>query len=443
MSRGGSHYGAHGGHPTGQLRQALEIVGAAAVAGEGIGGPMPRALEQQHQGDPFLGSQLGEPVALGRVSQPDGAPQHGEVLGAHEDWTAIDPTEPGDQGIGRGFRPFRAPEPPHQGSQLDEGVAIQQAAHAFAGAALAAFPPELSLRRVAKRSGGIQAPREVVEPGLPAGLAVAAGVARTCHRGAVFGARMGVADYNGAAAEGAACVPVQAGRRLADANAGHGGLCDMRRALVSFVLLIGLGVAAYASYRLVHARIEVEVYRNRLADLRRDYEGLRGEYNQAVRKTAVTELVVQDGALSVVIRTAAGDLEILETAFDPSLEIYVDFVVLDGRLWIRRVFDANTPPGEGLVVDPALVEVNWDSEAATLGKAAYRKLGDGRWVVTVTGEGALGLARREGEDPVELSPPPPIRDFMPVNAEIDHTLRDLSAAEIARALARQLAISGD
>jgi hypothetical protein len=216
----------------------------------------------------------------------------------------------------------------------------------------------------------------------------------------------------------------------------------MKRALVSFVLVMGLGVAAFTSYRLVRARIEVEVYRNRLVDLRRDYEGLRGEYNRAVRKTAVTELVVQDGTLSVSIRTAAGELETLETPYDPSLEIYVDYVVLDGRLWIRRVFDANTPPGEGLVVDPALVEVNWDSEAATHGKAAYRQLDDGRWVVTVTGDGALGLARRQGNAPVELSPPPAIRSFDPVDAEIDHTLRDLSAREIARALARQLAIPG-
>ena len=49
-----------------------------------------------------------------------------------------------------------------------------------------------------------------------------------------------------------------------------------------------------------------EVYRERLAAVASDYEELRGRFNEAVRRTAVTELVVENGALSVAIRNAGG-----------------------------------------------------------------------------------------------------------------------------------------
>jgi len=35
------------------------------------------------------------------------------------------------------------------------------------------------------------------------------------------------------------------------------------------------------------------------------------------------------------------------TACRPDREVYADYVVLDGRLWIRRVFDAATAPEAG------------------------------------------------------------------------------------------------
>jgi hypothetical protein len=118
----------------------------------------------------------------------------------------------------------------------------------------------------------------------------------------------------------------------------------------------------------------------------------------------VTELVVEDGRLSVAIRDAGGAIRTIETPFDPSREIYVDFVVLDGRLWIRRVFDDRTPPEQGVLVDPALAEIDWSEERAAYGKATYRALGPGRWIVSVTGDGSLGLARSRDDAPSELRP---------------------------------------
>ena len=72
---------------------------------------------------------------------------------------------------------------------------------------------------------------------------------------------------------------------------------------------------------------------------------------------------------------------------------------------IRRVFDAKTPPEKGLIIDPAMANVSWkDQPEPAVGKAVYRSLSDGRWVVTVTGEGALGLVKAEGSPELVVGP---------------------------------------
>ena len=105
---------------------------------------------------------------------------------------------------------------------------------------------------------------------------------------------------------------------------------------LGLVLLAGFSLAGLATLRLANARLEANVYRVRLAALRDDFMLLRGRYESLIRETAVTELVVEDGALAVSIRTAEGELRRIETPYDPTAEIYVDYVVIDGRLWIRR-----------------------------------------------------------------------------------------------------------
>src|SRR5262249_20783722 len=129
--------------------------------------------------------------------------------------------------------------------------------------------------------------------------------------------------------------------------------------------------------------------------------------------------------LSVAIRDAAGAARVIETPFDPSHEIYVDYAVLDGRLWIRRVFDDRTPPGEGVLVDPQLAQVDWDARGGAYGKATYRSLGPGRWVVSVSGDGSLGLVRVPDGEPTELAPPPPVRSYEPVEDARHDALREL------------------
>jgi hypothetical protein len=216
----------------------------------------------------------------------------------------------------------------------------------------------------------------------------------------------------------------------------------MARTFWLAVFATPLGLAGVAGYGLLRVGLEADVYRERLEQTSRDYAALREQYDQAIRRTAVTELVVDGDRLSVAIRDATGAARVIETPFDPSHEIYVDYAVLDGRLWIRRVFDDRTPPGEGVLVDPGLAHVDWDARGDAYGKATYRSLGPGRWVVSVSGDGSLGLTRVPDGAPTELAPPPPVRDYEPIEDARDDALRELGFVEVMRALGRRVGVLG-
>lgn len=184
------------------------------------------------------------------------------------------------------------------------------------------------------------------------------------------------------------------------------------------VIAGAVGAAGMTGYRMVESRITSEIYRQRLAGLAEDHRALAERYNEAVRKTAVTELLVERGALRVVVRTSEGVQEVIDTPFDPSGEIYVDYVVIGGRLLIRRVFDEKTSPSRALVIDGALGDVDWSDPRVGVGKAVYRRLGEGRWVVTVTGDGSLGLARRDDPRPGVVTMAPEVRDYEELEREV-------------------------
>ncbi len=189
----------------------------------------------------------------------------------------------------------------------------------------------------------------------------------------------------------------------------------------------------YLGYRSVRSDLAASVYRERLAALADQYESLRSNYNQAVRKTAVTELLVSDGKLSIAIRAADGSRRVVETRLDPRQEIYVDYIVLDGRLLIRRVFDSWTPPMSAILLDQELAEIDWNDPRADHGKAVYRALTDGRWIISVTGSGSLGLVRlgdTDATDPADLRRAPEVRDFSEAVKQADEQLRGIGPGEV-------------
>lgn len=204
-----------------------------------------------------------------------------------------------------------------------------------------------------------------------------------------------------------------------------------RLAAVALFAIVTIA-ASYTGYLVVRNQIAGDIYRQRLQSLSNDYERLRERYNDAVRRTAATELVVRDGRLSVNVVNAEGVQRTVATPYDPSREIYVDYVVIQGRLWIRRVFDAQTPPGKGLVIEPPLKDLDWSDPRLAVGKAVYRSLTEGRWIVTVTGDGSLGLAKLDHDEPVKLAPLPEVKDYPQLEKEVAGAVDEIGVEDIWR-----------
>lgn len=188
------------------------------------------------------------------------------------------------------------------------------------------------------------------------------------------------------------------------------------RVIPACAVLAASGVAGLFGIELMRARTEREIYRDRLAALTETYTDLADRYNTAVRRTAMTELVVENGVLTVVIQSAAGKVSDITTPFDPSGEIYVDYAIIGGRVWIRRIFDEHTSPADAMFIDPALANIDWDEAGNEMGKAIYRSLDEGRWIVTVAGNGGLGLRKVAPGEEIVLGPAPAIEDFDEIEA---------------------------
>lgn len=193
-------------------------------------------------------------------------------------------------------------------------------------------------------------------------------------------------------------------------------------------------VLGVVGLRLARADAAERVYRARLESLAADYEGLRTNYNEAVRRTAVTELVVAEGKVTALVRSAHGAIAEIPTTADPSREVYVDFALVDGRVWIRRVFDSATRPEDATVIDPRLAEVDWDGPTASVGQAVYRTLGEGRWVVRVSGDGALGLEKVPDDAVISLAEAPPVRSYDEVQAEVEQSVRAVGWRDVLGAV---------
>lgn len=192
--------------------------------------------------------------------------------------------------------------------------------------------------------------------------------------------------------------------------------------ITGFAVIAAVGLVSVVGMRFAKSDAANQVYQSRLRDLSIDYESLATQYNQAVRQTAITELVVKDRSITVQIRTIEGTAETIETSCDADKEIYVDFALIEGRLWIRRVFDADTPPSQATIINPKLANVDWSADGALVGQAVYRQLDEGRWVVNAAGDGALALTKVPDDQVVNLSPPPTIKAYEEIQSQVDEEL---------------------
>jgi hypothetical protein len=211
-------------------------------------------------------------------------------------------------------------------------------------------------------------------------------------------------------------------------------LAMIQGSITGLALVGATAVVAIVGLRFAKADAANAVYKSRLQDLSSEYESLRSQYNTAVRQTAVTELVVQNRSVTVQVRTIEGTVETIETDADAEQEIYVDFALIEGRLWIRRVFDADTPPSRATLINPKLAQIDWDSENALVGQAVYRQLGEGRWVVNTSGDGALALTRVSEDQVINLAPPPEIGEFEEIQTQVDQELDRVSWRDVFAAV---------
>jgi len=203
------------------------------------------------------------------------------------------------------------------------------------------------------------------------------------------------------------------------------------RRLFTFAVFVFTGAVIAGGYAVLRGRVIEDVYREKLAALATEYEALRDRYNHAVKQTAVTELLVTEDDVVVILRSVDGVLERYETRLDPDKEVHIDFVVKDSRLFIRRLYDDETAPAEGQVIDPELAGVDWQDPEVARGLTVYRgQLAPGRWVVSTTGNGALDLVPVNDRADIELRAAPPVRDFETIERDVASDLARVGAGDV-------------
>lgn len=67
------------------------------------------------------------------------------------------------------------------------------------------------------------------------------------------------------------------------------------------------------------------------------------------------------------------------------------------------------------------------------GKAVYRALGEGRWVVTASGNGSLGLVRADDTEAGEIAPPVTLKDFEAEIKQADASVDSIGLGDVWRA----------
>lgn len=199
-------------------------------------------------------------------------------------------------------------------------------------------------------------------------------------------------------------------------------------------LALAVALAGVTLYHWAKASVAQDIYRDRLTELQQSYNDLAEQYNQAVTPRPVTELLVEDGTVCVIVRMGDGEVKRFPTPFNAwENELFVDYAVIDERLLIRRVFDENTAPKseQAVVIDPELVQVQWNAPGAMYGQAIYRnRMADGRWIVSVTGDGSLGLKQVPIDANIQLATRPKIKEYKPITIEAQTAVDEIGFGDV-------------
>lgn len=202
--------------------------------------------------------------------------------------------------------------------------------------------------------------------------------------------------------------------------------------LLAAAIVLALGALAF---QWIKTGIQRDAYRVRLGDLERRHNALVADYNQAVARTAVCEVRQRGGKLSVVTATADGRREEIPLSFDPTREIHFDFVCLGDRLRLRRVYDDQTAPMNGVLIESQLAHVDWARHASDRGLTLYRTVEEGTYALKVSGTGALTLEAVPTSATDQLVREPELRRHDPVE-KLENADAEPGFGEILRGLWR-------
>ncbi|MGF1450506.1 MAG: hypothetical protein ACFB21_00350 [Opitutales bacterium] len=175
-----------------------------------------------------------------------------------------------------------------------------------------------------------------------------------------------------------------------------------------WLMLVGtLVMVAVGAWWWQREQAQLDAAEQRINELAGELAAAREEKQRLLARTALTLIHVSENAITLQVATADGSVREIATPFSPENEVFVDYVVHQGRVLIRRVFDEHTPPNQAVSVDPNLVAVDWGSLGdSSHGRAIYRRLSPGRWIISISGAGALGLEPVSSDALPSLKPAP-------------------------------------
>ncbi len=210
----------------------------------------------------------------------------------------------------------------------------------------------------------------------------------------------------------------------------------IHRAVQLTILATLLAVLGTLVWQWAKAGAVRDAYRARLGELEATHNQLVNDYNLAIRRTAVCEVRQVAGKLTILVRTADGQTEEIPVAFDPTHEIYFDFVCLDGHLLMRRVYDDQTKPKDGTPIQSKLVRVDWSKHVDDRGLVLYRPLPEeGRYALKASGNGALTLEKMSAQEISHLEHAPKLRRFEPASP-MQNAGQEPGVGEVFKALWR-------
>ncbi len=183
-------------------------------------------------------------------------------------------------------------------------------------------------------------------------------------------------------------------------------------------------------YLWIREEVTSRIYQQKIQSLAADYSALAARYNHAVKQSAITELEVDQNSIAVLIRTIDGTLRRIETPYHPDKEIFIDYIVGNGRIWIRRIFDQATPPESALVIDPVWETVDWSENALKYGKVIYRSLSPGIWSIQVSGNGSLNLEPSVHSKANMLAAAPEVQSYEEIKLAMDQEVRAITLYDL-------------